>query len=143
VQRSGKTGSPVCGNGKHFPFEARYKEYSYGQGKLIPISFQAQIVPGSFEWALNDIVDNVLDLSIFEGRFRNDETGAPAYDPKIMLKIVLYAYSRGINHSRDMFDRRMQDLLELRQGMERDGRGFREAQGKAGVPGASSFAQAP
>jgi transposase len=81
---------------------ARYKEYSYEQGQLIPISFQAQIVPGSFEWALNDIVDNVLDLSIFEGRFSNDETGAPAYDPKIMLKIVLYAYSRGINHSRDI-----------------------------------------
>jgi transposase len=81
---------------------ARYKEYSYEQGQLIPISFEAQIVPGSFEWALNDIVDNVLDLSVFDGRFSNDETGAPAYDPKIMMKIVLYAYSRGINHSRDI-----------------------------------------
>jgi transposase len=80
----------------------RYKEYSYEQGQLIPISFQAQIVPGSFEWALNDIVDNVLDLSIFEGRFSNDETGAPAYDPRIMLKIVLYGYSRGVIHSRDI-----------------------------------------
>lgn len=81
---------------------ARYKEYSYDQGKLIPISFQKQIVPGSFEFALNDIVDNVLDLSVFEGRFCNDETGAPAYDPRVILKIVLYAYSRGIMHSRDI-----------------------------------------
>jgi transposase len=47
-------------------------------------------------------VDNVLDLSIFEGRFSNDETGAPAYDPRIMLKIVLYGYSRGVIHSRDI-----------------------------------------
>jgi transposase len=81
---------------------ARYKEYSYEQGQLIPISFEAQIIHGSFEWALNDIVDNVLDLTVLDGRFCNDETGAPAYDPKIMLKIVLYAYSRGINHSRDI-----------------------------------------
>jgi Transposase and inactivated derivatives len=81
---------------------ARYKEYSYDQGKLIPISFHKQIVPGSFEFALNDIVYNVLDLSVFEGRFCNDETGAPAYDPRVLLKIVLYAYSRGILHSRDI-----------------------------------------
>jgi len=81
---------------------ARYKEYSYDQGKLIPITFREQIIPGSFEFALNDIVDNVLDLSLFEKRFSNDETGAPAYDPRVMLKIVLYAYSRGIMHSRDI-----------------------------------------
>jgi len=29
-------------------------------------------------------------------RYSNDETGAPAYDPAVMLKIVLLAYSRGI-----------------------------------------------
>jgi transposase len=81
---------------------ARYKEYSCDQGKLIPVSFREQIIPGSFEFALNDIVDNVLDLSLFEKRFSNDETGAPAYDPRVLLKIVLYAYSRGINHSRDI-----------------------------------------
>jgi transposase len=80
----------------------RYKEYSYDQGKLIPISFSKQIRPGSFEYALNYIVDEVLDLSVFEGRFCNDETGAPAYDPRVMLKIVLYAYSKGIIHSREI-----------------------------------------
>jgi transposase len=81
---------------------ARYKEYSYEQGKLIPISFSKQIRIGSFEHALNYIVDEVLDLSVFEGRFCNDETGAPAYDPRIMLKIILYAYSKGIIHSREI-----------------------------------------
>ena len=81
---------------------ARYKDYSYEQGKLIPVTFREQIIPGSFEFALSEIVDNVLDLSVFDGRFSNDETGAPAYDPRIMLKIVLYGYSRGIMHSRDV-----------------------------------------
>jgi len=79
---------------------ARYKSYSYEQGMFIPVHFPKQILPGSFEYALNYIVDNELDLSIFEGKYKNDETGAPAYDPSILLKIILYAYSRGITSSR-------------------------------------------
>lgn len=81
---------------------ARYKSYSYEQAMFIPVHFQKQILPGSFEYALNYIVDNELNLSVFETRYKNDETGAPAYDPAIMLKIVLYAYSRGITSSRDI-----------------------------------------
>jgi transposase len=81
---------------------ARYKDYSYEQGKLIPISFYQQILPGTFEFALNYIIDNELDLSIFENRYRNDITGAKAYDPSILLKVILYAYSRGIISSRSI-----------------------------------------
>ncbi|RPJ10078.1 MAG: IS1182 family transposase [Deltaproteobacteria bacterium] len=79
---------------------ARYKEYDYRQGKFIPISFDKQILPGTFEHTLNYLIDNELDLSIFNDRYSNDATGAPAYDPAILLKIILYAYSRGITSSR-------------------------------------------
>jgi transposase len=79
---------------------ARYKEYDYRQGKFLPISFDKQILPGTFEYTLNYLIDNELDLSIFDARYRNDDTGAPAYDPAILLKIILYAYSRGITSSR-------------------------------------------
>jgi len=79
---------------------AKYKKYSYDQGKFIPIQFDRQIVPGTFEYTLSYLVDNEIDLSVFEQRYKNDETGAPAYDPAIMLKIVLFAYSRGIVSSR-------------------------------------------
>ena len=81
---------------------ARYKEYSYQQGKFLPVSFHDQIVPGTFEYALNYIIDKEMDLSVFETRYRNDQTGAPAFDPSVMLKIVLYAYSLGITSSRQM-----------------------------------------
>lgn len=79
---------------------ARYKEYDYSQGKFIPIHFDRQILPGTFEYSLNYLIDNEIDLSTFDLRYRNDETGAPAYDPAILLKIILYAYSRGITSSR-------------------------------------------
>lgn len=79
---------------------ARYKHYDYSQGKFIPISFDKQIIPGTFEHTLHYLIDNEIDLSVFDLRYENDEMGAPAYDPAILLKIVLYAYSRGITSSR-------------------------------------------
>jgi transposase len=80
----------------------RYKPYSYAQGKYIPICFEKQIQPATFEYTLNHLIDHELDLSIFDNRFRNDQNGAPAYDPKILLKIILFAYSRGIVSSRNI-----------------------------------------
>jgi transposase len=79
---------------------ARYKSYSYAQGKFIPVHFEKQIIPGTFEYSLNYYIDHKLDLTIFDERYRNEETGATAYDPKILLKIILFAYSRGIVSSR-------------------------------------------
>ncbi len=58
------------------------------------MALSAQIQPGSFEFALDRLVHNELDLSALDGRFRNDETDASAYGPRVMLKIVLLAYSR-------------------------------------------------
>jgi transposase len=81
---------------------AKYKEYDYTQGKFIPIYFDKQIIPGTFEHTLNYLIDNEIDLSVFDERYKNDETGAPAYDPAILLKIILYAYSRGITSSREI-----------------------------------------
>jgi len=81
---------------------ARYKPLDYGQGRFISIRFENQILPGTFEHALSWIVDHKLDLSVFDPLYKNDATGATAYDPRGMLKIVLYAYSRGIVSSRDI-----------------------------------------
>ena len=81
---------------------ARYKDYNYDQTKLLPINFSEQILPGSFEYTVNYLVDNELDLSVFDSRYKNDETGSPAYDPAILLKIILAAYARGFTSSRSI-----------------------------------------
>jgi len=83
---------------------AKYKGYDYSQGKFIPINFDQQILHGTFEHTLHYLIDNDLDLSAFDLRYKNDETCAPAYDPRILLKIVLYAYSKGITSSRKIAD---------------------------------------
>jgi transposase len=68
--------------------------------RLLPVVLEQQLVPGTFEYALHHLIDAEFDLSALEAKFKNDETGAPAYDPAVLLKIVLLAYSRGMVSSR-------------------------------------------
>ncbi len=77
---------------------ARYKPIHTGL-KLLPVDFDQQVIPGSFEHALCHLVDHELDLTAFHSRYKNDE-GAPAFDPAALIKIILLAYSRGIISSR-------------------------------------------
>lgn len=77
----------------------RYKPVHKGL-KLLPVDFDKQVQPGSFEHALCYLVDRELDLSPFHARYRNGDLGASAYDPAVLLKIILLAYSRGLVSSR-------------------------------------------
>ena len=78
---------------------ARYKPQDRNS-LLLPVVLSEQIVLGSFAFALDYLVDNELDLTALDAQFRNDEVGASAYDPRVMLKIVLLAYSQGLISSR-------------------------------------------
>jgi len=79
---------------------AKFKPYDYRQRVLLPVSLEDQLMPGTLEFAIHTLVEQRLDMSIFAGKYRNDETGRAAYDPKILLKVVLLAYSRGLISSR-------------------------------------------
>jgi len=81
---------------------ARYKSYNYAQMKMVVVSYERQILSGTFEHTLNHLIDHDIDLAPFAAGYANDETGAPAYDPAILLKVILYAYSRGVTSSRDI-----------------------------------------
>jgi transposase len=78
---------------------ARYKPIHQGV-KLLALDFDRQILPGTFEYALRHLVDHELDLEGFHQRYKNDVQGAAAFDPAVLLKIILLAYSRGIISSR-------------------------------------------
>jgi len=57
-------------------------------------------MPGTLEYAIHTLLEERLDTSSFDDRYRNDKTGRRAYDPKVLLKVILLAYARGILHSR-------------------------------------------
>jgi transposase len=81
---------------------AKYKSYDYSQRVMIPVSLEEQLVPGTLEFAIQTLVEDRMDMAVFEDRYRNDETGRMAYDPKILLKVVLLGYARGLISSRKM-----------------------------------------
>jgi transposase len=81
---------------------ARYQHYDYAQTVMVPISLEKQLLPGTLEFAIHELIHRRVDTSIFESRYKNDEIGCSAYDPKILLKVVLFAYSRGIISSRQI-----------------------------------------
>ena len=81
---------------------ARYKPYDYDQMMMVPVSLEDQLMPGTLEYAIHHVVEERLDLSMFDDRYSNDETGRKAIDPKVLIKIVLFGYSRGMISSRSL-----------------------------------------
>jgi transposase len=81
---------------------ARYKFYNYNQLMMVPVSLEQQLIPGTLEYAIHHIVEQRLDLSLFDDRYSNDETGRKAIAPKLLIKIVLFGYSRGLISSRSL-----------------------------------------
>jgi transposase len=79
---------------------AKYKHYDPSQSMLIPVYFESQLIPGTLEFAIHTLVETRMDMSIFDDNYQNDQTGRRAYDPRILLKVVLFAYSRGLISSR-------------------------------------------
>jgi transposase len=78
---------------------ARFKHIDTNP-RFLAIDLARQLLPGTFEHALHHLLTRTIDVSHFDARFRNDETGAPAYPPATLLQVVLFAYSRGIVSSR-------------------------------------------
>lgn len=81
---------------------AKFKPLNENQLVMLPISLQNQLVPGTLEHTISELVENHLDLSVFDARYNNDETGAAAIHPKILLKVILLAYARGMISSRQI-----------------------------------------
>jgi transposase len=79
---------------------ANYKNDNNEQGIFLSISLDEQIIPGTIEHAIYDIVENHIDTWVFDDKYKNDESGRKAYSPKTMIKIILLAYTKGIFKSR-------------------------------------------
>ena len=69
----------------------RDKPYDYDQLMMVPVSLEEQLMPGTLEYAIHEVIEERVDTSIFDEKYRNDETGRNAYDPKVLLKVILFA----------------------------------------------------
>lgn len=78
---------------------ARYKTVDLSP-RFLAVDLEKQLLPGSFAHAVHHLLDHDFDLSGFDTRYRNDDTGASAYPPGMLLKIILCAYAEGVVSSR-------------------------------------------
>lgn len=78
---------------------ARYKAIDTSP-RFLAVDLAKQLLPGSFEYAVHHLLDHEFDLSRFDCRYRNDQRGASAYPPGMLLKVILCAYGQGVVSSR-------------------------------------------
>jgi hypothetical protein len=69
---------------------ARNKEIDTNP-RFLAVDLSRQFLPGSFEHELSELLGHDIDLSDFDFRYRNNETGATACLPAMLLKVILFA----------------------------------------------------
>jgi|UniRef100_A0A7C4PMS5 transposase len=76
-----------------------FKGCDRGQGFLMPPNIRDWIPEGDLVWFVIDAVEG-MDLSSFYARYRPDGWGNAAYDPAMMVSLLIYAYCLGERSSR-------------------------------------------
>jgi transposase len=66
---------------------------------LMPPDLRDWVEPGHLAWFVIDAVGE-LDLAAFYARYRRDGWGRAAYDPAVMVAVILYAYAVGVRSAR-------------------------------------------
>jgi transposase len=79
------------------------------QSFLLPPDLRDWLPADHLAWFIRDVVDQ-LDLDPFLRAYRADGHGHPAYDPKTLLGVLLYAYAIGVRSSRQIERRCIEDL---------------------------------
>src|SRR5664280_3257101 len=83
-----------------------FRHYDPTQSFLLPPSLDDWLPEDHTARFIAEVVDEMLDLSPIYGS-HVESVGSPPYDPAMMLKLLLYAYSVGVTSSREM-ERRCQ-----------------------------------
>lgn len=68
---------------------------------LMPVSLRDWLPEGHLAWFIIDAVE-AIDLSRFYLKYRADGWGRAAYDPQMMVSLLLYAYCLGVCSSRQI-----------------------------------------
>ena len=74
-----------------------FKPYHQHQMRLLPLDL-SEMIPENHKVRVVDEIVESLDLSRLKALYPGG--GAPAYDPRMMLKVIMFAYSDGIYSSR-------------------------------------------
>jgi len=89
----------------------RITDVAAGQGLFLSVNLKEQLLPDTFEYMLDEIINTKIDISIFDKKYKNDITGASAVPPSILLKLIIYAYSKGRKSSRGIWELSRENIV--------------------------------
>ncbi|MFD0509971.1 transposase [Streptomyces sp. NBC_00371] len=78
-----------------------FRRIDRDQQFLLPVDMREWLPQDHVVWTLLEVVDH-LDLSTIESRYALGGTGRRAYDPRMMLALLIYAYADGVRSSRQI-----------------------------------------
>lgn len=87
----------------------RYRVYEPDQMFLLPPSLREWLAEDHLAYFVSDLVDD-LDLSEIEAVYEDEERGQPPYHPRMMVKVLIYAYCTGVFASRRIEKRLVEDV---------------------------------
>ena len=86
-----------------------FRPYEPDQGLLLPPSLRDWLPEDHLAFFISDAVD-ALDLSAFEARYGDEGPGNQAFDPRMMVKVLVYAYATGTFSSRKIAAKLHEDV---------------------------------
>ena len=95
VEGDGRSAPRVAAPGKVF------RDYQRGQTMLLPPSLDEWLPAGHVARFVDEMVEQHLDLGPVYAAHTNSK-GFPPYDPRMMLKVLLYGYLIGVRSSRKL-----------------------------------------
>ena len=86
-----------------------YKTYDHDQLFLLPPSLKEWLPEGHLAYFISDVVDE-LDLNDIEKTYSTKLQGQPPYHPAMLVKLLFYAYCRGVPSSRKIENKTYEDI---------------------------------
>ncbi len=86
-----------------------FRPYEVDQAFLMPVSMSEWLPEDHLCHFVSDVVDQ-LDLSAVMRRYAAEERGYPPYHPRMMAKVLIYAYCIGVPSSRKIARRLREDI---------------------------------
>lgn len=94
------------------PVSKTFRVFAPGQDLLLPPSLDDWLPAEHLARFIAELVDEHLDLSRIHASYTRAK-GAPPYDPRLMVRILLYGYTTGVRSSRQL-EAACQDVVAFR-----------------------------
>jgi transposase len=97
----GVEASVVAGDRRAAGEEKTFRAYDPDQVLLMAPVLSEWLPEGDLAHFVSDLVESALDLSAIYAAYE-EERGFPPYDPRLMLKLLVYGYANGVASSRKL-----------------------------------------